>query len=466
MGIDVYLHHEDFDITEFHSHQSIFDFDVAFWDPPNSAHELARTSFEFYQGASLLSENLSAAIPGHISRRRSEFRSFLELGRTLVVFAGAHTQLCRDTGKRNYSGTGKNRVTTRLVEPVSLLDTLPVSCEFTPSSGTAIEVKDQRFSSVYQETKRRWSYRAILEGEITHPLAVIRGTDKPLGAIYKFANQGMLIILPDFQGPAELDDEEVEFESIPYDEYAGKLIGWVASLRGDSDARIPDWMQHWSFPEQVARRQALRDLQEDVDKILQKMEELKSADAEEDAWKILATGSGNALEIQAQKAFEALGFEVQESKPGRSDLRMRYDETAIVAEVKGVKKSATEGHAAQLEKWVAEEISAGRGQPKAILIVNAWREKPLDERSDPVFPDQMLPYSEARGHCLVSGLQLLNMARIALEQPEERAALARKLLNTVGVMQGHADLTQIFAPKEEAIADHDTADSPQDCSDG
>ena len=34
------------------------------------------------------------------------------------------------------------------------------------------------------------------------------------------------------------------------------------------------------------------------------------------------------------------------------------------------------------------------------LTVLGWRDTPIDQRTKPVFPDQMLKYSKARGHCL------------------------------------------------------------------
>lgn len=127
-----------------------------------------------------------------------------------------------------------------------------------------------------------------------------------------------------------------------------------------------------------------------------------------DERKILFTGSGAALEHVDEKALTALGFEVESGAPGRTDRVLTFGGTPAVIEIKGKAKSAAEKDAAQLEKWVAGHHVEHEVQPKGILLVNAWRDLTLaDRESRPTFPEQMLEYSTGRGHCLITGLQLL-----------------------------------------------------------
>jgi hypothetical protein len=92
---------------------------------------------------------------------------------------------------------------------------------------------------------------------------------------------------------------------------------------------------------------------------------------------------------------------------GRDDLIAEFEEKIFVIEVKGKTKSAAEGDAAQLEKWVSTHMAEKSKLPKGLLVVNAYREIPLEERTEDVFPNQMLKFSKQREHCLMSGLQLL-----------------------------------------------------------
>lgn len=78
------------------------------------------------------------------------------------------------------------------------------------------------------------------------------------------------------------------------------------------------------------------------------------------------------------------------------------------------------------------------------MVVNTWRDTPLDERSESDFPDQMTPYSVSRNHCLVTGLQLF-VLRAQIESGALRSDDAkRQLLGTVGVLEGFTDWRSVL----------------------
>lgn len=147
----------------------------------------------------------------------------------------------------------------------------------------------------------------------------------------------------------------------------------------------------------------------------------------------LFLGTGRALELQVRAVLELLGGTVTEPEPGRDDWKVSFPEGDAVVEVKGVGKSAAEKHAAQLEKWVASAYEQTGAMPKGILVVNTWRETPLSERTKEAFPAQMLPYSEGRGHCLVTGLQLYLIRADVEAHPEHAENWRKALLETKNV---------------------------------
>ena len=155
--------------------------------------------------------------------------------------------------------------------------------------------------------------------------------------------------------------------------------------------------------------------------------------------KILITASGTPLEEVVQETLQEIGFTLSETEVGRSDIIASYNGTDIVAEIKGVSKSAAEKHAAQLEKWVAQFIEEKEHAPKPILIVNGYCDTPLVERVDDTFPNQMLKYCEARGQALITTTQLLCLYIEIKKKPtcaEERIA---ELLSCVGKYQRYLD---------------------------
>lgn len=105
----------------------------------------------------------------------------------------------------------------------------------------------------------------------------------------------------------------------------------------------------------------------------------------------------------------------------------------IVVEIKGLNKSAGEKNAAQLEKWVSEHVEKYDKQPKAILLVNAFRNIKLDEREEDVFPKQMLKYATYREQCLLSTTQFLCLYLDCMKSPDKKEDIIKGLLNIVGV---------------------------------
>jgi hypothetical protein len=176
--------------------------------------------------------------------------------------------------------------------------------------------------------------------------------------------------------------------------------------------------------------------------------------------KTLFTGTGPALEMLVENALAKLGFAVDEGRPGRSDrIALRGDRVAVL-EIKGLVKSAGEKDAAQLEKWVSEYLLEHGKAPKGILVVNGWRTVPLRERTEPVFPEQMLPFSKARDHCLMTGLQLLGAWLDVEENPDKADEIAESILSCIGLYGKYADWTKFVCSKQETVVVVDTEARP------
>ena len=138
------------------------------------------------------------------------------------------------------------------------------------------------------------------------------------------------------------------------------------------------------------------------------------------------------LDAFVKQVLAELGFTLLEAEKGRSDIVAKYGEDAIVAEVKGVTKSAAEKHAAQLEKWVSQYIEENEVSPKGMLIVNGFCDTPLNERLEDVFPQQMLKYCVARGHVLLTSTQLLCLYIEVCKNPTCKEERITELLSCIG----------------------------------
>ncbi|MFD7897412.1 hypothetical protein [Streptomyces sp. NPDC059743] len=459
LTLDLWLDAPGVDYSDFGSMDSIFEYDIVFWDPANT---LETYNFEpgktHYKGAPRLDSHDSVRILKDIQRRRKEFSEFLAMGRTLVIFGAPPQEFYYDTGKREKSGTGRNQQVTVLLDSSSLLEALPVEIEMSAARGQGISPKHSGFRSIWRAHKDRWRYRVVFDKYAGDSIAVVEGTNKCIASILRYDAGGILLFLPDLE---ELDSPEVvdgdvkvdpasetsESQSTSaaevieelIDPAAVDLISWVKSLGVLHGQSIPPWLERCEFPEDVENAEHVKRIKEDILALKQRLEELEVESDNSRQWKQLIYAQGVPLERQAMQAFEAIGFESQQGPEGRADILLRKNGVRAVVEVKGVSKSAAEKNAAQLEKWVSEEIVDGESKVKGILLVNAWREIAPDVRSEPAFPSQMVDFSVRREHCLMTGGQLLAMVRACMANPSRADSIASEILQTVGVLEGWDD---------------------------
>ena len=150
-----------------------------------------------------------------------------------------------------------------------------------------------------------------------------------------------------------------------------------------------------------------------------------------------------SLRRQTAEAFRALGLVVDDTDEGGRDLLVSHGDLTAVVETKGVKKSASGAHARQLENWVSDH-PVDQGEAKGILLINTYRETPIQERTEPRVPQDVLDYSQPRGHCLLSGLQLLGLALEAKSEPAKVDILVDELFDTAGEFARYRDPADIL----------------------
>lgn len=442
----------DEDESTFGSDDSLYDYDVVFWNPAESLSAYLPSYDRTYLGLPSLLESESARLINDVKRRRTEFKEFVEMGRCLVVFVPGETKVYVDTGQRQYSGTGRNRVTTSIVDELDIFRGVPIAVSRTVGSGQEIEVADPLVSGMFKSTSDWWIYRSVIgDHEQIKPLLRIKDTAKTVGGIIKEkGGSGLVLLLPHFEIPQRRRSGVVVVTKEGQDEvWPGELLlSWIESLMAEPDAALPGWLENYRFPTEVERASEAAELERRLAGIQLELDALRTQQAIDDRWKSILVSSGTPLERRVRDAFDVLGFDLEEGDPGRTDLRGDYQDQRIVIEVKGLTKSAAERNAAQLEKWVASELADGV-DVKGILVVNTWRDLPLDERIGDDFPHQMLGYSEQRGHCLLTAAQLLAMVRAVLDGTARKEDVADSILATVGCVDGWSDLSQIFAAERD-----------------
>ena len=426
--------------TTFQSDHSVFDFDVVIWDPEVTFASYVGPYADYFQGLPSFSDDASVRLMSDVLRRRKEFAEFLKSGRTLVVIARSAQECYIDTGKRTFSGTGRNQKVTRQVESFDLLAALPTKgVKFVRASGDRIQYSsDGPIARLLKDFKPYVRYEATLDGWQGSEIGRAAGTERVVAGVMKFADGGHLILLPavDLAASDESEgmDEDGYVTRAP--EFETRLLEAIEHMSGSRTLSRPGWAKNFTTSRQQDVRDQVAKQQRRVESARTKLALLQQQNEALELVDQLYLGTGRSLELEVRMVLELLGGAVTEPEVGRDDWRVEFPEGRAVVEVKGLSKSAAEKHCAQLEKWVAGELEETGKAPKGILVANTWREVPLNERTESDFPHQMLPYAVSRGHSLVTGLQLF-VIRADVERDPERASIWRKkLLTSVGAVEG------------------------------
>ncbi|MCP2293620.1 hypothetical protein APR11_000024 [Nocardia amikacinitolerans] len=453
LAIDYKWSFEPADYTDFAGNISCYDYDVVIWDPAHSFDLF--NEFDYYaSGDKSLTKRQSRDLLVALTRRRREFEDFLKMGNTLYVLARHPNSAVIHNGTVEREGKGRSAVIVNHTETVKPLSALPITLETMPASGKNFEVIGD---GIFQQLLRRFSsdlrYEAVISGPGT-AIARIPNTQRTLGAVAKLKSGGQIVLIPvpkfaelpgertllDYYDAESADDEgegdqllalAMEFQHGLIDS-ASRLSGaaeeqpeWAKGIRLHGEAEIIDDIE--------AKKLRIAELQSELTTLsddLGRIEYLKN----------LVSGTGRALELAVKEVLEILGGRVEEPEPGRDDWIVHFPERVAVVEVKGLGKSAGEKNATQLEKWVINYHDRHEIFPKGILVINAWRNKPLSDRNEKAFPDQMLPYCERSDHCLITGAQMLAIHQHVLRNPGAAGEIRQSLLATAGRFSNFADV--------------------------
>lgn len=370
----------------------------------------------------------------------------LKLGKNIYVLVGRNPNCFVYTGKKERNSSGKGQV--NYVEEFNAFSFQPVSINAAFVDGTEMEIcSHEPFATFFRNTEELVHYQArFILPKGSKALLKIRGTDKVVSALVEH-EQGRIIFLPTpyLKGDYRTDEYWQEYGT----QYLDRLVALDKALFADAEYELPSWTESFTILNE-------RDTVSKIERTKERLEKTKEALSKQEKkltdlqyYKRLLTGSGTVLEEAVKQVLSEIGFKILETEKGRSDVIAKYGEYDVVAEIKGVTKSAAEKHAAQLEKWASGFHEKTDRTPKALLIVNGFCDTPLNERNEDVFPAQMLPYATARNHILVSSVKLLCLYIEIKENPSCKEERIQELLSTVGVYKRYEDPFEFIQKKED-----------------
>jgi len=201
-----------------------------------------------------------------------------------------------------------------------------------------------------------------------------------------------------------------------------------------AEAKLPDlpaWHGEYLIPGEAQMAELVEKIEKTLAEVLALLDQKRTEMAELGYLKRLFTDEGPSLRQAAATALKGMGFDVQPGARGKEELVITLSQAVAIVATKGRTGPANEADALELDKAVHRYFKEHNVMPKGILVVNGFRDLPLHDRRDAVFPTAMHGYAKNRGHCLITGLQLLCLSYEG-RHPDHGPRARNELLHTVG----------------------------------
>lgn len=464
VGCEIPGGHSEF--VPFDSRACLLDWDIIVFNPSITAFYDRYTGS--YRGKPLLSDGYSAALQEVAHHWRRELSEALRAGKNVLVFLPEIEEVYVDTGRREYSGSGRNRETTRIVSSFTNYEMLPPAINVTASEGRAMTLRSEAaFLGDYWRQFAKFSqYRVILTGKIGIPLVATKSGAKTVGTLIRSPEEaGSLVLLPHLDltdkrfmrpvkapktaEPTEGDDsdgEETQFVWTPEGKKFGSqlvaaLISIDVALRQSVELTPPPpWTKDPAFviPKEASLLEELLVVEKKLESLTIEKEQKKREVAKESMLRCLLYEKGPRLEAAIIQGLGMLGLKASRYRDSQSEFDVVFEaaEGRVIGEAEGKdNKPVNIDKLRQLEMNLHEDVARDcvDQMAKGVLFGNAFRFLPPNERPD-YFTTKCLSAAKRSGCALVRTPDLFLAAQyLAAQKDTEFARNCRiSLMATAG----------------------------------
>lgn len=431
---------------DFNSDLSLLDWDIILFKPDISEYVYSRESL--YQGKPCLSDDKSFQLKSQSEHWRREIKTAVESGKLVVIYLGELTEVSIATGEKQFSGTGRNRQTTRIVTDFNNYQCIPLDLKPHKAKGKEIKFaakKPEIISSYWQEFSSISTYNVIIDSGTT-PCLITKHGDKTVGTIARSKHSnGALVCLPDIDFyPESFFDEEEEWTK-EAQQFAARFVKSIVSLEKAlrSTGEItpePEWSKDRKFilkEESLASEKLLKieakleRVQAEKETVLDKLRGLSRL-------RNLLFEKGKPLEYAILYALQIIGFNVSQYDDEESEFDVIFvsKEGRLIGEAEGKDKKAINiDKLRQLALNIHEDLEREEVDvpAKAVLFGNAYRLSPINERNEP-FTAKCISAAKVNSTALVFTPDFFEVAKYLKDNRDSRfATKCRKvMLTTVG----------------------------------
>ena len=342
--------------ASFQSKTSLLDWDIVLFRP--DIDDLI-DSDEDYKGKPSLSDSDSFQLQESCGHWRREIKQAIDTGKTIIVFLAPLVEVYVDSGKREHSGTGRNRHTTRFVSMYSNYESIPEALGQVSATGSSMKrvPRGTEFIAPYWEAFGVDSrYEVLLMNKDIPACILTRNGDKPAGAVYRSkSSSGALLLLPDLdfyrdeffkgdegdekvdnaEGDDDEDDEDDEDEqgwTAAAERFAARLVGAVVAIDHALHATTeitpePSWASDARFrlPAEAELRTKLLEAEAQVEQAQKRKEAIEESLRTAGSYRALLFEKGKPLERAIIEALGLLGFAANPYKDSESEFDVVFE---------------------------------------------------------------------------------------------------------------------------------------------
>lgn len=425
---------------ELDSDHSLLDADIVVLEPSVETiilgYSLSR-QVRRYRGKKSLDENASFEIMSILNHWRGELLGFVRSGGIAFVNLCEIQEVYIDTGEKEYSGTGRNRETTRLVDLISNYQIIPLDIGAKAAIGTSMKLNnsDHLLEEYWGEFSDESAYKVYLEdkGSIAPIVCTARG-ERTVGAIYRHKNGGAFVFLPwinfrkeEFFATEEKARPRGQVENIvPWSRKAKawgeKYIKIIQAAANSIKAPIqetatPEWVQDTEFKNhrEVDLQSQLVEINQSIETLHDKAHAIQGEIASNSWPKCLLFENGPALEQAVIKSMRLLGFQAEQFASSQSefDVVLEYGGLRFIGEIEGRdNKSIDIKKMRQLAMNLKEDLQRDgvSVQARGILFGNAHRLNRPSERPNECFTRKCLETAKVDRTILIRTCDLFVVA--------------------------------------------------------
>lgn len=209
----------------------------------------------------------------------------------------------------------------------------------------------------------------------------------------------------------------------------------IAQCKHFEEIPPPSWTGNIIVPGESALKLKITQQQQLLEENKTKMAELQAELQGVQRYKGLLYETGPNLQAICKSVFGQLGAKIKPSVV-TDEFIIDVDGKEALIEVKGNTKSISKSDLAQLITDLGEHLTKTGEDIHGILVGNAWRLLPLEERDTKdklVFPKDVISIANNRGIGLVSTTNLFSAYCRALEEPKQKREILDKIINSKGL---------------------------------